>query len=87
MQQRQLDRILNRFDGGFLSPDFRPRQFRHVIEIMFVRTGRRHHLQRHDFGGEIGETGQPDGREYSEPEGKRGKRHRFGQSAHRVEVE
>ena len=41
----------------------------------------------HDFGGEISETGQPDGGEDSEPEGKRGQRHRFRQPAHRVEVE
>src|SRR5689334_20856717 len=41
----------------------------------------------HDFGGEIGETREPNGREYSEPEGKRRQRHRFGQTAHGVEVE
>src|SRR6185312_17446396 len=41
----------------------------------------------HDFGGEIGETGEPNGREYSEPEGKRRHWHHFGQSAHRLEVE
>ena len=47
MQQRELDRILNRFDGRFLPPDFRPRQFWHAIEVMFLRTRRRHHLQGH----------------------------------------
>ena len=47
MQERQLDRILDRFNGSLLSADLRPGQFRHVIEIMLVRAGCRHHFQRH----------------------------------------
>ena len=53
-----------------------------IVESVLKRTE-----HNHDFGGKIGETGEPDGRECSEPEGKRRQRHRFGQSAHRVEVE
>ena len=40
MQKRQLDRILDRVDRSLLPADFRPGQFRDVIEIMFVRAGR-----------------------------------------------
>jgi hypothetical protein len=51
MQKRQLDRILDRVDRSLLPADFRPGQFRDVIEIMFVRAGRRHHFQRHTIIG------------------------------------
>ena len=41
MQQRQLDRILDRLQRRFLAADSFPRQLRHRVEVVFIRFGAR----------------------------------------------
>ena len=37
VQERQLDRVLDRLERLVLAADFFPGQFRHVVEVMFAR--------------------------------------------------
>ena len=47
MQERKLDRVLDRLQRRFLAADFVPGQLGHTVEIILVRFGAREHLQRH----------------------------------------